>query len=98
MHRAVIDKSGIYRGHKALARGAKPKAGDVMVPDDCDLGPGKYRWDGRTFQPIVGVAPDLATAICEGFRAVEAQGTALPDATTAWLRWWEKRIAAKGGG
>lgn len=39
---AVLDADGVLTGYKQTAKPAKDA---IVVPDDCDLAPGKFRWD-----------------------------------------------------
>ena len=103
IYRALLDQNGVYQGLE-LVRG-QARATDVIVPGDCDLEPGRYRWDGSTFLPLpkfieaaeLVEEPATLAAIAAGFNAVEEKfpGT-LPAITRRWLDWFKTTVDAKG--
>ena len=104
-HRAVLDDDGVYCGHEPVPKRYKPKPSDVMVPDDCDLEPGGYRWDGngKCFVPIKSPEPEdlvrepnTLRAIALGFQSLDQAGVTLHSDTVAWVRWFKKTMDAKG--
>lgn len=105
-HRAVLDPDGMYRGHEPLPGKAALNPDDVEVPPDCDLAPGRYRWDGKTFLPVKSPEPEdvvnehhTLVAVAAGFAAVEkALPGTLPEITLRWIDWYEKTVDAKGAG
>lgn len=50
---ARLDPDGVYLGAEEIEQGAVT-AGHVVLPDGCDLPPGKYYWDDglRAFMPL----------------------------------------------
>lgn len=104
IHRAKLDPDGIYRGHEPVPGKAALKPDEVEVPADCDLEPGRYRWDGATFLPVKSPEPEdvvderhTLAAIAAGFRAIEEkQPGTLPEKTLRWLKWYGKTVDAKG--
>ncbi len=60
---AVLDASGVYRGLKSIPE-TDLQESHVVLPPECDLRPGYYRWDatGKTFQPLPPsqVTPNVA--------------------------------------
>ncbi len=92
---ALIDADGVLTGFDETG-----KAAGVTVPVDCDLLPGKYRWDGDSFQPLLDqfskkqiVAPDAMTAVGRGLLAIR-DGKKFDDYTLAWLSAVEKTEGA----
>lgn len=92
IHVAIFNDAGRYIGVKKIA--AADRTDDhVEVPHDCDLATGRYRWDGKAFQPVAAdpqgqtpvIEPNALNAIALGFMAFTASGISLPAATTAWL-------------
>lgn len=93
---ARLDANGVLAGYeRGLPADYAPQAGEVVVPDDCDLLPGKYRWDAErgAFLPLPrpGSADavkdvNVLRAIFRGFQALETRfpGT-LPSETKEWL-------------
>lgn len=88
MKRALLAQDGTLTGF-AAPTGAP---GEVLVPDNCDLMPKKYRWDGKAFWPIrpdphaVLQQHDTLVAVARGFAAVRDSGAVtLPEQTLAWL-------------
>ena len=80
---AILDENGILTGY---AQVEQPSVADCVVPDDCDLEPGKYRWNGNTFVPIATARkadPTLA-AIATALAALR-DGTPIPPAVNEWI-------------
>lgn len=106
---ALLDDRNILRGFETrdVAADYVGEPGAVLVPDECDLAPGKYRWNpgpGR-FDPVAqevaggGIAapdPQALRAIWKGFRSVRAAGIVLDPETVAWLEAYGKTLDAKG--
>ena len=101
---ALLDDSGMLKGFRVVS---KPKAvqtaAQVPVPDDCDLVPGRYRWDADrgaflpTGKATAAAAPtDALRAIWLGFRALKEQGIVLPEETLAWMASYAKTFDAQG--
>src|SRR5690242_3533708 len=96
---ALLDKQGVLKGFDETGT-----ATGIPVEPNCDLQPGKYRWEGetRTFVPDMQafkgrsiVSPDAISAIALALIAIR-DGKPLPDYTLAWLSAWEKSFDAKG--
>jgi hypothetical protein len=100
-HRAILDPDGVYQGHEPFT--GRARAADVMVPPDCDLPAGKYRWDGKTFLPIRDAGrhdlldePHTLRSVANGFAAIDRKWPdLLPAETKAWLAWFKTTIDAK---
>jgi hypothetical protein len=82
-------------------------AENQMVLPDCDLVPGRYRWDAdrRAFMPISLGQPsslidsehNATRAIWKGLKAIQRSGIIAFDRETVdWLEWYGKTIDAKG--
>ena len=103
-HIAILDDEGVYKGHKPVPEGYELQEGDVEVPEDCDLGIDKYRWDGKTFQAVPKATPEelvneqhTLVAIALGFEAIRESGIVeLPELTLKWLDWYKTTLDAKG--
>lgn len=102
---ALLDDFGVLQGYDHARRSMGAPAGSVEVPDDCDLAPGRYRWDQKIgrFHPLPpansltpDIAPDALRAIWAGFKALHENGTPLPVQTLDWLAAYGKTIDAKG--
>ena len=70
---AILDRDGVIAAFENVSaqRWGAPEAGEVPVPDGCDLEPGRYRWDGTRFSPVnVDVfgmnGPRASLALAEG--------------------------------
>lgn len=95
-YRAKLDNDGIYWGIEEIAAAG---AGDVEIPQDCDLKPGAYRWNKKdaTFDPLppsqVRSSADTVDferavyELCEGLDA--AGGKPLPALTVTWCKQYE---------
>lgn len=97
---AVLDANSVLAGfERGLPDDYEPKAGEIIVDDECDLLPGKYAWNpsanngNGAFLPAPrGGSADEAKqvnvlrAIYRGFQAIETRfpGT-LPTETKDWL-------------
>ena len=49
MFRAKLDSDQVYWGVEIVE---ELGTNDVVVPEDCDLRPGHYWWDGEKFMPL----------------------------------------------
>lgn len=92
---AVVDAKNIYLG--MFEEGAELPAGALRIPEitECDLEPGRYRWQGDSFVPVrrdaegrLQESPDMIHAIYDGFGALERQGFDFPPSTKEWMRWY----------
>ena len=87
---AKLDENNIYHGIEEIEDDAL-QPHHVELPDGCDLPPGKYKWEGRTFIPITDSLrikinhPDALNAIAIGFISLQQDGILLPDETLEWL-------------
>lgn len=91
---AVLGAKGVLAGYeRGLPDNYEAKAGEIAVPDDCDLLPGKYLWNGTAFIPLPRSGStdqakeiNVLRAIFRGFQAIEGRfpGT-LPTETKDWL-------------
>lgn len=94
---ALIDEQNIYRG---LVTVNESEITDLHLPQirDCDLVPGKYRWEanavslpfGGTFIPIKQdrkpLPLDALGATALGFIGLAAQGSLVPQQTLEWAQ------------
>ncbi len=104
IHVAILNEDGVLTGFEDVEK-ANSDSGRVCVPSECDLQPGRYRWDGETFVPVSPGAANattddqymaIAVALC--FRALEEQkNLVLPGDTLRWLQWYENSIDNAGG-
>jgi hypothetical protein len=102
---AVIDQSGLLTGFKTMhvADGWKPAAGQVPVPENCDLVIGRYRWCAPqgAFLPIVPAAPavdvepNAMRAIALDIKARD-RGEPPPEESVKWAHWFLDSLDAKG--
>ena len=94
--KALLDAGGVLAGFSHAEN-----ADGIDVPDDCDLEPGEYVWDGRAFNPILaafnsaGPAPDFAAAVVKALACVR-DGTPLPPVILTWLAAEEKALKLAG--
>ncbi|HXC41237.1 MAG TPA: hypothetical protein VN667_20055 [Burkholderiales bacterium] len=103
--RARLDGDGVYLGLDVIDP-AELQEGDVEVPADCDLAAGKYRWDGKTFLPIMsqfaGASPPAAApvsaevALAGLIAALKQAKTPLPAATERWYAAFKNTIDGAG--
>jgi len=105
---ALLDDSGRLAGYDRRSVDADwiGEAGCVAVPDECDLAPGKYRWNAAAgrFDPLppneppASETPEPAAlrAIWLGFRALRAGGQVFPAETVAWIDYYGETMDAKG--
>lgn len=106
-YRAKLDADGIYWGVEQVAALA---AGDVEVPQECDLKPGHYRWNRDAkpepcFEPLpkslrrdAPEQPLTERALYELFLAMLEAGQPLPRYCIEWGAWFETTIDARGYG
>jgi|TARA_Y100000034_G_scaffold28640_2_gene34433 hypothetical protein len=87
---AVLDGDGVLTGYAEVGL-----AEDGIEVPERDLAPGKYRWDGETFQPIRKPGEDKLSitigAMAAALIAIRDDGSsALPQETLDFLLIWEK--------
>lgn len=93
--KALVDKDGTLTGFTS------EDVDGIDVPDDCDLEPLKYTWDGRSFNPIMsefnslGPAPDFKDAVIKMLCSLH-NGKNPPKAVLAWLQSEEKALKLAG--
>lgn len=99
MKRAILNDANVLVGYGEPTG----EPGEVLVPDDCDLIPGRYQWDGRAFMPVLPTAeqilnqPNTLRAVAKGFAAIRDSGVVtLPDETLDWLSAYENSFDARG--
>lgn len=88
---ALLGEDGTLTGFDKAPPSPSPE-GAVEVPEGCDLVPGRYRWDGRAFQPLSGgdrgqrerVERMAAATLCRLIQELKAQGMALPGSVERW--------------
>lgn len=98
---AHLDDAGVYLG--VIEKHVEDRVErDVPVPADCDLTPGRYRWNGKAFVPlserearVAGAGPSLEQALHDYLRARETAGDPLPPRTAQWLAQFGKTIDAR---
>lgn len=99
---ALLDGDGVYLGMDDIPADLLT---DRHLPEvgDCDLPPGKYRWDAdrKTFLPLArpsrdSLPPEAVRAIALGFLALSAQGAKLPRETQDWLKEYASSFDFKG--
>lgn len=81
---AVLDASGVYRGLKSISDVDMTDA-HIVLPADCDLKAGYYRWDAarKTFDPLPasqvsvdgGPAPSVEAVVAELAKEALASGS-----------------------
>jgi hypothetical protein len=99
---ALLDDGGLLTGYET---GPAASATDrrIVVPEGCDLAPGKYRWDGEAFlplrpaQPSSEAEPDALRAMAL-FVMAAANGKPAPAEAVAWAEWYLKSIDARKAG
>lgn len=94
-HVAVLDEDGFFRGVTEVPA----KADGIEVPADCDLEPGRYRWDGASFVPVrplrsasIQDSPAADAALRGLIEGCRKAGVILPPQTLAWARWFDKTM------
>lgn len=100
---ARLDRSGLLMGYEYLPEGSVAGGTDGMPEwvdgGDCDLKPGRYRWDPHAarFEPVKSDKVESETAIIEGFRHLrDVEGMTLPVVTESWIAEYDKRKARAG--
>lgn len=104
IHCALLNEADVYLG---MADVAPDQVTDRYLTEitECDLEPGRYRWDRATgaFVPLPKPTPDKAVqvpdtlrAIALGFCAVRDSGVTLPEETLNWLAWYSTTVDSQG--
>jgi len=100
---ARLDRSGLLTGYEDVPEGSVAAVVDGMPEwvegGDCDLKPGRYRWDPQVgrFDVVTRMKVEAETAIIEGFRHLrDHEGMSLPAATESWIADYDKRKARAG--
>lgn len=101
---ADLDANNTYWGVKTILK-SEQTAESVLVPADCDLAEGKYRWSAKNgrFEPLdseqVRATPEqtsLEELIYEMARAMEGQNLKVPHKVSKFMRQFELSIDALG--
>jgi hypothetical protein len=93
---ARLGPDGIYLGIRTVD---SLSDGDVPVPVDCDLRPGRYRWssESRAFEPLtLGPRqtleiPNVLRALAVTIRSIR-DGQPLPQEALEFVAWYERRF------
>lgn len=93
---ARLGVDNIYLGKQTVT---SVSAGQVQIPDECDLTPGRYRWDdqAKTFVPLnfaprdVANMPNVLRALAQTIRSVQS-GQPLGPEALAFLQWYHNRF------
>ena len=97
---AEVQPGELVFGDPALAE--ELPFGTLYVDRDCDLSPGVYRWNGKSFEPLPRhqrkaaiEAPTLEQAF---YDFVTDQGRITPSAprVAAWAQWFRKSMEGRG--
>jgi hypothetical protein len=96
---AVLDSAGVLTSYEQIEDDVLEDAilpgSRILVPDGCDLAPGKYRWNGQTFIPIGANGQDMVAEELDTVRAITLalmairDGKPFPPETLKWLDWYE---------
>lgn len=99
---AILDASRVFVGTTEMLE-REVTGAHVVLPNGCDLEPGKYRHDDArgAFVPV-GDAPapeenlEALRAVALGFIALHDQGLTLPEETVKWLGWFVTTVDFQG--
>lgn len=98
-----LDADGIFVRNVALESAAEAGPLDVLAGSECDLPPGKYKWDGQTMVPLAVTArrpapdtPSVEEVVFQILKILEKSGQPLPARVDAWQRWFRQTTDAKG--
>lgn len=107
---AILSSDGTYMGVGEIVDLDQLAPGQVPVPADCDLLPGRYRWDSdkQTFMPIDRGSPvdrtpppEAIEGIAFGLLSAWKSGMSLHEKTLSWLDGWltsiDKMKSVDGG-
>lgn len=86
LYRAKLDADGVYFGVEYVRELAD---GDVPVDADCDLAPGKYKWnaDANRFEPLPRGQQKSSPGAVTAERALFDLISATPNAPASCLAW-----------
>jgi len=93
---ALLDKNGVLIGYDENP--VEIKENDVLVPENCDLTPGRYKWTGETFWPLgtrvklmkeklLRDLPDCFYSLIKGNPEVK-----IPENISGWIQEYEAII------
>lgn len=97
---AILDTNGILIGFDENP--IEIKEGDVVVPENCDLTPGKYRWIGTTFWPLATntmiMKEKLLRNLSECFYLLikENPKIVIPEKMAKWINEYELILEREG--
>ena len=98
---AVLDASGMLTDFQKIDKDSVTKD-SVVVPDNCDLKPNRYRWNGETFLPVLPTAaeniksdPDALKIIARALIALR-DGKKFPSDVLDWLANFETSLDNQG--
>lgn len=96
MRVARLDSAGVYQGIEVIKKADFDSRIHIdleTIGGNCDLPPGKYRWNGETFAPLPKEArkpgPDVPT-LEEVIYAIAKTMQNPPEDVKRWSQWFER--------
>jgi hypothetical protein len=93
---ARVDAEGVFVAVDELADAAALTARHLIEVPECDLPPGKYRWDGARFVPLPAEqrrqaddTPSLEEVV---FLIARDLGANAPPRVQRWVQWYRKTV------
>lgn len=92
---ARLDGRGVYQGMDEFDALEDLTARHIPEVTDCDLPPGKYRWNAqmKTFDALerssIRPAPDVPAIEDVIYELAAALGERVPDNVVRWMDWYE---------
>lgn len=99
---AMLDANRVFHGTQEIQED-QVTGTHVLLPNGCDLEPGKYRHDDEkgAFVPTSEVPPpeenpETLRNLALGFISLHDQGLTLPPETLKWLDWFTTSLDFQG--
>lgn len=96
---ARLDAQKVFMAIEELADESQLTADHLPAIKDCDLPPGKYRWDGTRFVPLPTEqqrprtdVPSLEEAFYALVRGIVQSGQQIPPRTAQWATWYRSTV------
>ena len=97
MRVALLDETDVFVGMVDLAEGGRLTSRHLPQVPECDLPPGRYKWNGKAFEPLPAAQVRPADDV-PSLEEVVALLILRPNdpRLTRWAQWYRTTIEGRG--